>query len=1026
MDIEQQYDEFGNFIGPEENDSDSDSLELPDLPVPETVSQHTEHLTEASKSNGFSAALETTIVEDEVDPSVNAEENRIVLAEDKQYYPDAKDVFGKGTEVLIEEEDADAIQKPLVEPPVELSSGYHESEDSAPSAKYSRAYLTSAILPNPKLVRNVALVGHLHHGKTTFADMLFDSTHQMQWENLNERSFPVRYMDTRFDEQDLHISIKTTAATFLLQSPLEKSYGITILDTPGHTNFLDEALAALTLVDGVVVVVDVAEGVMMGTEMLLRKAAKMNLDIVLVISKLDRLCVELRLPPNDAYHKIRYIIENVNEILKPFNAKPLSPAHGNVAFSAASQRVCFTLHQFAEEYIKENGGKDRFPLNENQMAARLWGDVYYNDKTRKFTRKKQTYMSQRTFISFILEPFYKLHTAVVSTDADDLTEYLKRNDLLEQRETDFGRYTTKLTKKDLRDNVKTMLKKINSTAFGMGSMTGFTDMVVKNIRSPVDSAESKFNSLIKPEERDLIKVDSDLKIWAEASSSCNTDTSTPFNAFVAKVIPDDEGIQFDCLLRIMSGSVQVGQTVKVLGNEYARASNREDQVIARISKLFLPCGRFRVSVPSATAGQIVLVRGIDHSILKSATVISADHPASTGAFIFRPLEEYMDEGVVKVAVEPIRPSDLPKMVASLRKCVTAYPGLTTRVEQTGEHTLIGSGELYMDCVLRDLRDIPGKLEVKVSDPVVPFSETVSETSALQCYADTPNDENRITAIAEPLEDSILEALKDGRLERSRNAPSVLRECGWDALAAQSLWAFGPDTSTGPNALLNDILIQDVRRKSDDVRDSIVQGFSWAMREGPLASEPVRNTKIRLLNATVSEQKGNRSRAQIIPACRRVMYSSMLTANPKLMEPVYLTEIICPPKAVDVCYTLIGRRRGAVISEGDIAGTPFRRVMVHMPVLDSFGFEPDLRSLTHGAAFCLQTFDHWEVVPGDPLDKTVELRALEPAGRRELARECMIKTRRRKGLTDEVAITKYFDDPLLLELAADNEELKRLL
>lgn len=67
----------------------------------------------------------------------------------------------------------------------------------------------------------------------------------------------------------------------------------------------------------------------------------------------------------------------------------------------------------------------------------------------------------------------------------------------------------------------------------------------------------------------------------------------------------------------------------------------------------------------------------------------------------------------------------------------------------------------------------------------------------------------------------------------------------------------------------------------------------------------------------------------------------------------------------------------------------------LPVIESFGFETDLRYHTQGQAFCLSVFDHWAIVPGDPLDKSIVLRPLEPAPIQHLAREFMVKTRRRK-------------------------------
>lgn len=72
------------------------------------------------------------------------------------------------------------------------------------------------------------------------------------------------------------------------------------------------------------------------------------------------------------------------------------------------------------------------------------------------------------------------------------------------------------------------------------------------------------------------------------------------------------------------------------------------------------------------------------------------------------------------------------------------------------------------------------------------------------------------------------------------------------------------------------------------------------------------------------------------------------------------------------------------------------------------------------------FDHWSIVPGDPLDKSVVLRPLEPAPVQALAREFMVKTRRRKGMSEDVSINKFFDDPMLLELARQDADLQQIL
>ncbi len=80
----------------------------------------------------------------------------------------------------------------------------------------------------------------------------------------------------------------------------------------------------------------------------------------------------------------------------------------------------------------------------------------------------------------------------------------------------------------------------------------------------------------------------------------------------------------------------------------------------------------------------------------------------------------------QVAIEPINPAELPKMLDGLRKLSKSYPLLTTKVEESGEHLILCTGELYADCVLHDLRKVFSDIEIKVADPVVAFCETVAE------------------------------------------------------------------------------------------------------------------------------------------------------------------------------------------------------------------------------------------------------------------------------------------------------------
>ena len=442
-----------------------------------------------------------------------------------------------------------------------------------------------------------------------------------------------------------------------------------------------------------------------------------------------------------------------------------------------------------------------------------------------------------------------------------------------------------------------------------------------------------------------------------------------------------------------------------------------------VSGLWVYQARYRIPIEEATAGAWVLIEGVDGSISKTATLV--DEFTREECHVFKPLA-FDNRSVVKIATEPLNPSDLPKMVEGLRKINKSYPLAVTKVEESGEHTIMGTGEMFLDSVMKDLRELYSEVEVKVADPVVTFCETVVETSSLKCFAETPNKKNKLTMIAEPLDKGLAKDIETGavslRWPKKKLGDFFQSNYDWDILAARSVWAFGPDEA-GPNALLDDTLPGEVDKSLlAAVRESVVQGFQWGTREGPLCDEPIRDVKFKILDAVVADQPLHRGGGQMIPTARRVAYSAFLMASPRMMEPVYAVEIQTPADCMSAIYNVLSKRRGHVIADAPRPGTPVYSVKALLPAIESFGFETDLRYHTQGQAFGMSYFDHWQIVPGDPLDRSIALRPLEPAPAQHLAREFMVKTRRRKGMSEDVSVNKFFDDTLLMELARTDADI----
>lgn len=972
----EDYDEFGNYIGADLGSDDEDEAmqadfgQAPQQPV---------------TLEGYDEEPEPEPVQEgalmEVDEPVH---RAVVLHEDKQYYPSAEDVYGPDVETMVQEEDAQPLSEPIITP-IKVRKWTVEEKDM-PQTRFDKGFLLN-MMSFPEMVRNVAVVGHLHHGKTALMDTLVFETHKLVWDADHQ----LKYTDTHVLSREREISIKSSPMSLVLPTTSGKSHLLHLIDTPGHVNFVDEVASAMRLADGIVLVVDVVEGTMVNTEAIIRHALQENIKMTLLVNKIDRLILELRLPPADAYYKIKHTIEEINTFISGINPDPelrLSPERGNVAFASTDMNWCFTLRSFAQMYADSYGS-----LDVDAFADRLWGDIYFNSETRKFTRKVPEGSSKqaRSFVHFILDPLYKLYSHVLSEETEDLKKTLAQLNIV---------LKPVMYKMDVRPLLKVVLDQF------FGPATGLVDMIVEHIPSPVASAASKVERTYTGPQTSAI-----------AASMKQCDPEGPVMVQITKLYHTTDAQSFRAFGRVMSGTLRKGAQVKVLGEGYS-PEDEEDMLKATVEDIWVSEARYFIPTEEAPAGNLVLIGGIDASISKTATVAPLD--LDEDLYIFRPIK-HTTESVLKIAIEPVMPSELPKMLSGLRSINKSYPLATTKVEESGEHVLMGTGELYLDCVMHDLRKLFSEIEIKVSDPVTRFCETVLETSALKCYADTPNKKNRITMIAEPLERGIAEDVERGRVTM-RMTPKergtfFQEKYQWDLLASRSIWAFGPDDS-GPNILLDDTLPSQVDKKSlGTVRDHIKQGFQWAAREGPLCDEPMRNVKFRILDASLAPEPIFRGGGQIVPTARRVCYSSFLMATPRLMEPIYYVEVQAPADCISAVYTVLARRRGHVTQDIPKAGSPLYTVKALIPVIDANGFETDLRTATQGQAFCQQVFDHWSIVPGDPTDTTIKLRPLEPASGQALARDLVLKTRRRKGLGDQIAVSKYLDDEFVLALSA---------
>ena len=192
------------------------------------------------------------------------------------------------------------------------------------------------LMDDPEFIRNIGIVAHVDHGKTTLTDNLLAGAGMISEELSGEQLF----MDTAEDEQERGITIDA-ANVSMVHDYEDDDFLINLIDTPGHVDFGGDVTRAMRAVDGAVVVVDAVEGAMPQTETVLRQAIREGVKPVLFINKVDRLINELQEGPQELQDRLVDVIEEVNDLIRQVDEEKYNSGwrvkveDGSVAFGSA-------------------------------------------------------------------------------------------------------------------------------------------------------------------------------------------------------------------------------------------------------------------------------------------------------------------------------------------------------------------------------------------------------------------------------------------------------------------------------------------------------------------------------------------------------------------------------------------------------------------------------------------------------------------------------------------------------------------
>merc|ERR1711922_79192 len=511
-------------------------------------------------------------------------------------------------------------------------------------------------------IRNMSVIAHVDHGKSTLTDSLVAKAGIIAAAKAGE----TRATDTRKDEQDRCITIKSTAISmffnmdekdmaFIKQPISEKKDGanetgflINLIDSPGHVDFSSEVTAALRVTDGALVVVDCVSGVCVQTETVLRQAIAERIKPVLFMNKMDRALLELQLEAEELYLTFQRIVESVNVIVATYadDDGPMGMIHvnvnnGSVGFGSGLHGWAFTLKQFAEMYAA------KFGVDTDKMMKKLWGESFFNPKTKKWSKEKAD-DNKRSFCMYVLDPIYMVFDAIMNFKKEQTEK------LLGKLTTATGKLVKDVLKTDeLELEGKPLMKCVMRNWLPAGD--AMFQMICIHLPSPVTAQKYRAELLYEGPNDD-----------AACMGIKNCDTNAPLMMYISKMVPTSDMGRFYAFGRVFSGKISTGLKARIMGPNYV-PGKKEDLYEKSIQRTILMMGGRVEAIEDVPAGNICGLVGVDQFLVKTGTLttLKEAHNMKVMKFSVSP--------VVRVAVEPKNPADLPKLVEGLKRLAKSDP-----------------------------------------------------------------------------------------------------------------------------------------------------------------------------------------------------------------------------------------------------------------------------------------------------------------------------------------------------------------
>ncbi len=462
------------------------------------------------------------------------------------------------------------------------------------------------------------------------------------------------------------------------------------------------------------------------------------------------------------------------------------------------------------------------------------------------------------------------------------------------------------------------------------------DIAIKHLPNPVEAQKYRIPKIWKGD------LESD---FGKGLIKCDKDAEVGF--VVTRIVIDPRSGKEVCAGRLYSGTIRNGMEVFC----------SKDKKIGKIQQVLVYNGIKPEQLESVPAGNVLAISGLNLDV--GETISEKEQtPFEEIKHIFQP--------VITKSIDVTKTSDLPKLIEILRKVSKEDPSIKVEInEETGESLISGMGELHLEIIENRIKTEKG-LDVKTSNPIVVYRETVMKSSGKGYEGRSPNKHNSFFIRVEPLENELSDLIERGELPEGRvkkrveSVTNALSKLGW-----------GSDQIRNVKDIYKGNMFFDETRGEvhiGEVIEMVMDAFEMVMDQGPLAREPCMKLKVVLEDIRLHEDAIHRGPAQVYPAVREAITESMKNACPALLEPLQIHVIEVPDSFMGAVTKLVGSKRGQMLDMSQEGG--MTQIKAKLPVAEMIGWSSDLRSATEGRGTSSLLDQQFERIPQSLQDEVI--------------------------------------------------------